>query len=374
MYTYDHVFVSRSIMTTYLCRNCARPYPSSGIPDLCPTCGGIFTLAELEYRQPIKEEGCSAGVWRFKNSFGLVDDAPVSYLGEGQTPLVNLLLDGLPVWCKMEGLNPSGSFKDRATAVLVSVLRQRGAQQVIEDSSGNAGGSLALYANAFGIGCKVFVPASTSGLKRRQIEACGAELVLVDGLRENAHLAAIEACRVDQIPYASHAALPFGMAGIATIAFEIFEALGEMPGSVYIPAGHGSLLAGMTMGFDALVKAGFAERRPRIVGVQPDVCAPIAAAWHNEPFSATGSKSLAEGTMVERPARMAEILKMLDMERDQIVTVAEPEIAEAHRKMIKVGLFVEPTSAMVLGAMKKVGLSQGKTVFILSGTELKSLK
>ena len=360
-------------MTELICRECSKPYPEKGLPHKCPDCGGVFTLRNLTYTQPTTAPGKAQGIWRFVKSFGLPASYPVSYLGEGNTPLVPVKVGEQEYWAKLEHLNPSGSFKDRATAVLISVLRGRGLSNVIEDSSGNAGGSLALYASAFGIDCRIYIPSGTSGLKRRQIEVCGAEVVQVEGPRENAHKAALEAVCRDELPYASHAAQPFGMAGIATIAFEIFESLGEMPGTVFCPIGHGSLFAGVLMGFDALVQAGLAPGRPRMIGVQPEVCAPVVSAWQKRPFTGGNGKSLAEGTMVENPARMEEILLSLNRERDQLVTVTEPEIAEAHRLLIKAGLYVEPTSAMVLAASKKVEDTFGKSVLILSGSGLKSM-
>jgi len=326
----------------------------------------------MDFVHPVARSGVPLGIWKYMESFGLPADYPVSYLGEGATPLVPVNIKGKPFWCKMENLNPSGSFKDRATAVLTSALRGRGIDKVVEDSSGNAGGSLALYSSAFGIDCRVYIPSDTSGPKRQQIETCGAEVIQVDGPRKNAHQAVLEAVRTEGLPYASHAALPFGLAGIATIAFEILEDLGEMPGTVFCPVGHGSLFAGIIMGFDALVRAGVAANRPRMIGVQPEACAPVAATWKGLPFSGSQGRSLAEGTMVEKPARMADIMRNLDKSVDQIVTVDESEISEAHLSLIRAGMYVEPTSAMVLAASSKVVEGLGKSVLILSGSELKS--
>jgi len=299
---------------------------------------------------------------------------PTTYLGEGNTPLVPVNIQGKEFWAKLENLNPSGSFKDRATAVLTSVLRGRRFMNVVEDSSGNAGGSLALYSSAFGVHCQIFIPSGTSGPKRRQIEVCGAEVVQVDGPRENAHIAALEAVSRQGLPYASHAAQPFGLAGIATIAFEIWETLGEMPGTVFCPIGHGSLFAGVLMGFDALVRAGMVASRPRLVGVQPEACAPVVSAWHEQPFEGSLGSSLAEGTMVENPARKAEILAYLKRDADRLVSVTESEIAAAHRSLIQAGLYVEPTSAMALAASYRVEETPGKSVLIMSGSGLKSSK
>ena len=359
-------------MTSFICRNCSRPYPETGLPHECPHCGGIFALSDMTFSEPVETDEKNKGIWRFVSSFGLPGSYPRSYLGEGGTPLVPVRILGRNYWAKLENLNPSGSFKDRATAVLTSVLRGRNQLKVIEDSSGNAGGSLALYSSAYGINSRIYIPDSTSGPKRRQIEVCGAEVVQVEGPRENAHKAALEAVRKEGLPYASHAAQPFGMAGIATIAFEIFETLGEMPEKVFCPIGHGSLFLGILLGFEALVRAGKAAKKPRLIGVQPEVCAPVASAWQAKPFSGRLGKSLAEGAMVENPARSGEILDHLDRDKDEIVMVTETEITEACRLLIKAGLYIEPPSAMVLAASNKAEETTGKSVLILSGSGLKS--
>ena len=359
-------------MTEYICRDCSQAYPETGLPHTCPNCGGAFTLRDLAYTASTTAHGESQGIWRFAKSFGLPMSYPTTYLGEGNTPLVPVDIHGNEFRAKLENLNPSGSFKDRATAVLTSVLKGRNLLKVVEDSSGNAGGSLALYSAAYGVCSRIYIPSGTSGPKRRQIEVCGAEVVQVDGPRENAHKAALEAVEREGLPYASHAAQPFGMAGIATIAFEIWEALGEMPGTVFCPIGHGSLFAGVLFGFDALVRAGVASSRPRLVGVQPEACAPVVSAWQNKSFAGSLGSSLAEGTMVENAARKEEILVNLDREQDQLVSVTEAEIAKAHQSLIQAGLYVEPTSAMTLAASAKVCETPGKSVLILSGSGLKS--
>lgn len=359
-------------MTEYICRDCSKPYPNSGLPHECPSCGGAFTIRDITYKTPSPVTNKSHGVWRYVESFGLPANYPESYLGEGETPLVPVRIHEKDFWAKMENLNPSGSFKDRATTVLTSVLRGRNQLNVVEDSSGNAGGSLALYGSAFGIHCRIYIPSGTSGPKRRQIEVCGAEVNPVEGPRENAHKAALEAVEREGLAYASHAAQPFGMAGIATIAYEIWESLGEMPGTVFCPIGHGSLFAGILVGFNALVQAGMAPKRPRLIGVQPEACDPVVSVWQKRKFSGSSGSSLAEGTMVENPARMVEILAYLDKERDQLVSVTEDEIAEAHRSLINAGLYIEPTSAMALAASEKAEGIAGKSVLILSGSGLKS--
>jgi threonine synthase len=119
----------------------------------------------------------SPGIWCYRNQFGLPDSAPLITLGEGRTPLIWVDIAGNRVALKSDHLNPTGSFKDRGSAILASFLRDRGTDLAVEDSSGNAGASFAAYATRSGIDARIYVPESTSGPKITQIEAYGAEIV-----------------------------------------------------------------------------------------------------------------------------------------------------------------------------------------------------
>src|SRR3990172_4302245 len=145
-------------MTDFHCSNCHRPYPDQGVPYRCQYCGGVFSLtSDLNFSlDEIDPE--LPGIWRYKHSFGLPANVPIIYLGEGDTPLVEGQGFGRKIAFKLEFLNPTGSFKDRATAPLISFLQSRGVTEAVEDSSGNAGASFAAYAARAGIHGRVFIP------------------------------------------------------------------------------------------------------------------------------------------------------------------------------------------------------------------------
>ena len=350
----------------YYCGGCGHPYPASGLPAYCPDCGGKWVCGPLKFSPAGAEQN---GIWRHRASFGSY--GPVTYLGEGSTPLVPLSgVDG--VYFKCEHLNPSGSFKDRGTALLVSELCQRGIKTVVEDSSGNAGASLALYSKAFGITSRIYVPESTSGPKRQQITRAGAEVVPVPGAREAAHQAVEKAVSEEGLPYASHALQPFHLAAYAGIIYEIYEDLGQLPGTVVAPAGHGSLFLGTLLGSRSLETYLDRPRNISHVGVQPANCAPIARAWQGQSFAGSQGKSIAEGTQVESPARLDEIIAALDRNRDTVYTLREDEIQIAWQQLLQQGFYVEPTSAMVWAAYRAFGSEWPKpVVLILSGSGLK---
>ena len=356
-------------MTRFVCVDCGLEYPSMGLPYVCPNCGGIFTLSGLIFDPREKQD--LPGMWAYKKNLGVAQN-PVCYLGEGQTALVEREQNGFRFYAKLESLNPSGSFKDRNSAIVTSFLNARGIKTVVEDSSGNAGASLALYAAGFGVKAQIFVPAGTTGPKLDQIRACGASVETVSGPRENAHQAALAAVEKGDRVYASHAMLPFGMAGYATIAFEIYEALGRLPDIVYCPIGHGSLFLGILLGFKAICSYLGISARPRMVGVQPQRCAPLVSSWKKQPFVPENLPSLAEGTMVTNPARGKEILRELILTYDELVAVAEDEIEPATTELARMGIYVEPTSAMVYAALKARPITtDGINILVFSGNGLK---
>ncbi|MFH1514542.1 MAG: pyridoxal-phosphate dependent enzyme [bacterium] len=360
--------------TAYLCRQCRQAYPEVGFPYVCPNCGGIYevhSINDLEFDHRTRNQ---PGIWQYRASFGLNSTAPITYLGEGNTPLIVGRLDRKQIAYKLEYLNPTGSFKDRGTAVMVSMMKDRGFNIAIEDSSGNAGASFAAYSIAFGINAHIYIPESTSGPKRRQIEAYGAHVIPVPGPRENATKIALLAVEQQGIVYASHAYQPFGLAGIATLAYELLEQLGKVPGTIIVPVGHGSLLLGLMLGFNALYQANKIPRMPVFVGVQPKACSPLWAKWCNQTYVPSEIETIAEGTKVKAPIRGDAILEMMAKD-DLITTVTDSEIIAAKHQLAKQGMFVEPTSAMVQAALNNLHHKLvDPIVLILTGFGLKSNK
>lgn len=363
----------------FLCTNCRRPYPAGGFPYRCPHCGGFYDDAGLHY-DPAAEDPGQPGIWRYRESFGLSEDAPQVTLGEGQTPLVWDRALGHTVGFKLEFTNPTGSFKDRGTAPLISFLCSRDAPAALEDSSGNAGASFAAYAARAGLPARVYVPAYASGPKRAQIEGYGAEVVSIEGPRSDtagaARKAAEDGLRSGAMAYGSHAYLPFTLPGYATLAFELAGQMQEAPGTVIAPAGQGNLLLATGRGFQALRKAGVIEKMPVLVGVQAMACAPLWAVSQYGPaglgFVSEG-QTLAEGVRIKSPVRGDAVLRMVDESGGEFVAVAEEEILPARDELGHRGFYVEPTSAIAWAAFKHVaGRAPGPVVILLTGSGLKA--
>jgi threonine synthase len=305
----------------------------------------------------------------------LPENAPIVSLGEGNTPLVWIDAFERKIGFKLEFLNPTGSFKDRGTAPMVSFLCTRGITSAVEDSSGNAGASFAAYAGVFGIQARVFVPAHASGPKRKQIEAYGAEIVSVPGPRAKA-AEAVELAAEEGKVYASHVYMPHGLSGYATVAYELFEQMDGAIGTVITPAGQGSLLMGMWRGFMALQSAGLLLNLPVMIGVQAAACPPLWAAFNKDEMAFDQifeQETLAEGVRSQDPLRGEELIQLVRSSQGYFVIVHEEDILPGRNQLAHRGLFVEPTSAIIWdGISQIVGQVPEPIVAILTGSGLKS--
>lgn len=357
------------------CTSCGREQPELRAYK-CPRCGGVYDFAEPITFDLAQVDSRDRSMWRFRHTFPLpAEAAPVS-LGEGGTPLVRATVDGRAIHFKAEYLNPTGSFKDRGMSLILTQLNGLGVTRAAEDSSGNAGASFAAYAARAGIHGRVFVPESASGPKREQIRAYGAEMVPIPGPRTNAADAVQKEVGAGDTVYASHVYNPLALVGYATIAYEIFEGLGHAPEAVIVPAGQGGLLLGIYRGFQALQRAGRIPKMPQMIGVQALACAPLFMV-HTSGASGlqwvTEGQTIAEGIRVLRPVRGDAVIAAVRASGGTILAYDEASILEGRNRLAQLGLYVEPTSAVVWPALvDAIPNVPGDIVGVLTGSGFKS--
>jgi len=371
-------------MMNLRCSTCERTYPLDTREWHC-ACGGVFELEGAVGFSKDSIEKDEPTLWRYRAMLPIEDEANIVSLGEGFTPLIETDIYGMEILCKLEFLAPTGSFKDRGATALVSKLKEMGVKRVVEDSSGNAGASLAAYCARAGIEAEIYVPAHASPAKLAQIAVFGAKLVKVDGPRENAASAAQEAARGGALNpgyyYASHYYNPFSIEGLKTFAYEVCEQLGwRAPDNVIFPVGHGTLLLGAYRGFKALQAAGIIAHLPRLLAVQARSCAPIYEAYrqgrNDVPYIEKG-ETVAEGISIVNPVRGREILQAVRETRSSVLAVSDEETLRARDVLARRGLYVEPTSAVAIAALLQLEdaiTSGGITVVPLTGSGLKGAK
>ncbi|MFB6201505.1 MAG: pyridoxal-phosphate dependent enzyme [Halorhabdus sp.] len=329
------------------CPDCGRTYPTDG-PWRCD-CGyplGLQGLPSLPAGPPALDR--DDGLWACE---GFVPVDRHVTLGEGWTPLI----DGTDarVQYKLEHLFPTGSFKDRGAAVVVSHALERGADRVLEDSSGNAGLAIATYAARAGLDAEIFVPSDAKPGKLRAIEATGTDLRRIDGTREDVTDACIDAVEKGEGYYASHAWEPLFLAGTATFALEVAAQRGwRAPDAVVTPLGHGTLFLGAARGFQRLHRGGWIDDVPRLYGVQAAGVAPMAAARGNDRDAPRND--VADGIQIAEPVRRDGILDAIDATGGDAVAVTAGETKRAHERLAGEGLAVEPTSATAVAGLERL--------------------
>jgi len=361
----------------FVCAACGRTVAADRPVWRCD-CGGHLNLTPGAGLTRGDIDRSEASLWRYHAALALAGPPRVT-LGEGWTPLVSRTWEGAQIFFKLESQMPTGSFKDRGTALVVNHLLEVGVGPVHEDSSGNAGSSLATYAAAAGIPCRIYVPAAAPRAKVVQIAATGAEVCAIPGTRQAVTDAALAA--TGESFYASHNWHPYFIEGTKTLAFELWEQLGfAVPDNVLVPTGYGSNILGLARGLDALERTGEVARRPRLFAVQAANCAAFAAAWAAGqdrwvPFEA--QPTVADGIATQRPVRTAEVLAALRRSGGGIATVPEEAIAPALATLGRLGLFVEPTAATAAAALTQLfrdgTIRPGETtVAVLTGHGLKA--
>ena len=340
--------------------------------------GNPLMLSRIQGIQKKDVVTSTRSIWRYRKAFPLDVSDPIS-MGEGCSPLVGANYGGVPCLFKLEWFSPTGSFKDRGTSVMLSLLRQQGIQSVLEDSSGNGGSSVAGYGAAGGMQVKVLVPASTSSAKIAQVKAYGAEVELIPGPREATEAAAIE--QSSNYFYASHNWHPFFLQGTKTLGYELWEDCGfQAPDNIVIPASAGSNLLGCHIAFNELKSSGEIDKLPKLFASQPANCSPLHASFQAGADNFVDSNFLptvAEGTAIKRPIRLLEMLNAIRESGGGTIAVDETEIIEASLNLARQGLYTEPTSAHAAAAVSKLIESGAinpseRTVVILTGTGLKT--
>lgn len=377
---------------TYVCHSCGTGFPLESLAFRC-SCGGLLDIAPFEpCFPPSKAYSGEHSIFRYAEAMPAFADKASLWqsswqhvsMGEGLSGLRRLDPSDPDVLVKLDYAMPTLSFKDRGAAVLVSVALVAGARRLIQDSSGNAGASVAAYATRAGLACDIYVPSSTSPRKVAQIEAYGARAMLIEGSREDtAHAAltaALDGASSGSAFYASHVYNPFFYQGTKTYLYELYESLGgRLPDTLYLPLGNGTLVLGVYYALKDLRALGLISSWPRLVVVQAAGCAPVFKAFERgQPVvvAVDNTGTEAEGIAIASPLRGTQVLAAIRELSGEVVLAPENGIAAAKKAVAARGFFIETTSAATFAAFferKVAGLEEGLVVLPLCGSGLKSV-
>lgn len=390
----------------YRCSLCGTEYGPTEVTYTCPQDGGNLDVV-LDYAAvnavttpELLSASKEMSLWRYLPLLPVSD--PVGYVtplrGVGRTPMYSLptlrsKLGLRKMWIKDESRNPTASFKDRASAVVVARARDIGAEVVVTASTGNAGAALAGMSAAVDHKAVIFAPRSAPQAKIAQLLVYGARVLLVDGNYDQAFDLSIQAAEEFGWYCRNTGFNPFTAEGKKTAALEIWECLinreaFDMPLNVFVSVGDGNIISGLHKGFKDLIELGWLEHMPRIFGVQSEGSAAVANAF--SAYIKAGSTGIPEIQPVHADT-MADSISV-DLPRDGVravwaasqtggryLTVTDGSILAAIAELGKVGIFAEPAGATsyagLVKAVERGWIEADDPVLVLNtGSGLKDVK
>ncbi len=387
-----------SKFTGYRCSICKTEYQPGQVSYVCPRDGGNLNVI-LDYesiREKYEPEDITSradpSLWRYAPLL------PVPEVKGGGTPLhavgwtpvfkMDRLAEKLGLqqfWLKDESRNPTASFKDRASAIVVARAKEIKAEVVVTASTGNAGAALAGMAAAVGQKAVIFAPKSAPPAKVAQLLIFGAKVMLVDGTYDDAFDLSIKASQEFGWYCRNTGYNPFTAEGKKTAAFEIWEfmqkTIGTSPYTLFVSVGDGNIISGIHKGYKDLLELGWIEQVPRIIGVQAEGSAAVTNAFRagTEEIVPVSANTLADSISVDLPRDGVRAVRAARDTGGTYITVSDEQILSGIAELGKVGIFAEPAGATAYaGLVKAAGsgvVGSDEPVLVLNtGSGLKDVK
>lgn len=379
------------------CPLCDRAYAPDAVQYTCPACGEVGTLDVLYDYAALKisvdRAAIAAGpnsMWRYKPLLPIQPESTVPPLRVGWTPFydaprVAAELDVAQVWLKDDGQNPTGSFKDRASAMVVARAIELGIETISTASTGNAAAALAGVCASVGKTPIIFVPASAPEAKIAQLLVYGATVLLVNGTYDQAFDLCTQICLAEGWYCRNTAMNPFTTEGKKTAAFEIAEQLGwNVPDVVVVSVGDGNIIAGVYKGFYDLHQLGWIDRMPRLIGVQAAGSAALYHAWKDgtraEDMQPIDAQTVADSISAGLPRDRAKGLRAVRQTQGAYVSVTDEAILASIPRLARLsGVFAEPACAAAFAGAEQARreghiLPTDTVALLLTGNGLKDIR
>jgi threonine synthase len=393
----------------YRCALCGREYLPDQITYTCPADGGNLDVI-LDYKAIAKKyqpddltSRTESSLWRY------LPLLPVDDPGGEQTPLH--AAGGTPVyalaalaqklglknlWLKDESRNPTASFKDRASAIVVARAHEIGAEVIVTASTGNAGAALAGMSAAIGQKAVIFAPKTAPPAKVAQLLIFGAKVLLVNGTYDDAFDLSLKAAQEFGWYCRNTGYNPFTAEGKKTAAFEIWEWWlpthrdwhkkgspldNHSPLTIFVSVGDGNIISGLHKGFKDLLALGWIPNLPRLIGVQAEGSAAVANAFNagTETITPVSAQTLADSISVDLPRDGIRAVRAAKETDGFYITVSDDEILKAIAELGRAGIFAEPAGAAayagLVRAVQQKKVSADDPVLVLNtGSGLKDVR
>jgi threonine synthase len=352
------------------CTNCAKIFPKEQLLNLCTSCSlPLFAKYDIEKARSIIQKDKLGSreptMWRYGEMLPIEFEKNIVTLGEGWTPLVAAkrlgeLLGFSNLYLKDESLNPTGSFKARGMSAAISQAKEKGVKKIAIPTAGNAGGAAAAYAAKAGQEAYVFMPKDTPTAFQVECEQYGATVEKIDGLISDCGKVVSE--RKEQEGWFDISTLkePYRVEGKKTMGYELAEQLNwQLPDVIIYPTGGGTGIIGMWKAFKEMEELGWIDsKRPRMISVQAEGCAPIVRAFNDgldkaPPFD--NPKTVASGLLV--PAAVGDFLILQSIRRSKgyALAVNDDALLEGVKSLGKTeGIFAAPEAGATIAALAKL--------------------
>jgi len=389
-------------MTGFKCIPCGKELSADFNGFVCPACGGNLDVT-YDYEQIRKQldkanpfPSARTDIFKYAPLLPLNDLSLAPSLRIGATPLYHAKRLGASiglnnVWLKDDGLNPSASFKDRASAVAITKAREMGAKVVAGASTGNAGSSMACMAANVNEPCVIFVPEKAPPAKIAQLLIFGAKILAVRGTYDEAFDLCLDVCAQRGWFNRNTGFNPFTREGKKTCSIELCEQLNwQVPDRIVVPVGDGNIISGIWKGLTDLFKVGLISRKPKLVCAQSDASNAITKAvekarethvddWAAFSIDAVQATTIADSISVDIPRDGLAAVRAVTESEGSAVTVSDNEILAAIPELARgAGVFVEPAAATAWAVLKKMAASgdigpDEQVVCLLTGNGLKDV-
>ncbi len=379
---------------SYVCSDCGARYETQDIMYRCPSCGdaedSVFQHGNLIVKlhqkdlSALKEKEHVTPFDFFPYDIPTPQAYPVGNTPLAASPRLSRTYGFKNLLFKLDGQNPSGSFKDRASQLVAAQAKALGKNKVVLASTGNAGSAMACAGAAYGLEIVLFVPASAPVNKLLQSVLYGAHVIPVNGTYDEAFALSIAYSNEFGGINRNTAYNPMTIEGKKSVSIELFEQMGRtIPDVVYIPVGDGVIISGVYKGFSDLKDAGIIKKIPALVCVQSSGSDAISRAWSNgvyEPLSTV--TTTADSIAVSSPANGRMAVTYIKRSNGWATVISDEKISDAQLELARdSGIFVEPAAAAAWAGVKadqeKIQAAFGsdaKIVVLLTGTGFKDMK
>jgi threonine synthase len=387
----------------YKCSNCKKEFPAKLIEDnifyLCPECGkaernkpleGVLTI-EYDYDELKKKISrdeflklTSGKFWLYPElwpvNFQNFSDDQLNKLSLPSDLLLKYTIDGRDIWLLDETRNPTLSFKDRATSLVVLRAIELEINEIAAASTGNAGSSLAGICARLGLSARIYVPKNIPDAKRIQIEAYGAKLEIVNGDYNKAYDVCLEESKKNNCYNRNTAYNPLTIEGKKSAAYDIFiSTKGYIPDVILVPVGDGVIISGIFKGFKELLALNWINKLPKLIAVQSTGSATLVKYLKTNKFEYKPADTIADSISAGAPRNLYMAADAVLESKGFAIAVTDDEILSSQKEFIKqTGILCEPSSASVYAAYKKFLAeaqldSSDKILLLITGNGLKDV-